>query len=94
MRRLLAWILVTLGIAAVARRLRRRERGGEGDVTVTSNQGDPADELRQKLAASRGEEADTTEAPAPEVPVEDRRAEIHEQGRATLDEMRPPSDEG
>ena len=52
---------------------------------------DPADELRQKLAESRVDEAD--DEPAPEESVEDRRAEVHEQGRAALDEMKP-SDEG
>ena len=52
---------------------------------------DPADELRQKLAESRVDEAD--DEPASEESVEDRRAEVHEQGRAALDEMKP-SDEG
>jgi hypothetical protein len=50
---------------------------------------DPADELRQKLAASRDDEPE--EAPA--TSVADRRAEVHEQGRSTLDEMKSP-DEG
>jgi hypothetical protein len=49
------------------------------------------DELRQKLAESRVDEPD--DEPASEESVEDRRAEVHEQGRAALDEMKP-SDEG
>ena len=52
---------------------------------------DPADELRQKLAESRVDEAD--DEPTSEESVEDRRTEVHEQGRAALDEMKP-SDEG
>ena len=45
--------------------------------------------LRQRLAESRVEEEATTEPPvSPEASVEDRRASVHEQGRATVDEMR------
>lgn len=87
MRRLLTWALVSLGIAAVARRLRRRERHD----AVAPPGDDPAAELRQKLAASRAEEETAAEPPiSPEASVEDRRASVHEQGRATVDEMRGP----
>jgi hypothetical protein len=96
-RRLLTWIVVTLGIAAIARRLRKR---GEADDTTEAAQGDPADELRQKLAESRSDQAPVADTPVAEAPeparpeasVEDRRADVHEQGRATLDEMRGPTD--
>jgi hypothetical protein len=86
-RRLLTWIVVTLGIAAVARRLRRR---GRDELAPAPGQGDdPAAELRQKLAESRAEEEALAEPPlSPEPSVEDRRASVHEQGRATVDEMR------
>lgn len=84
MRRLLTWVLVSLGIAAVARRLRRRERYDE--LAPPADDGDPASELRQKLAESRVEEEATPVSP--EASVEDRRASVHEQGRATVDEMR------
>lgn len=46
---------------------------------------DPADELRRKLAESRDDDAAAEE---PAATVTDRRAEVHEQGRATLDEMK------
>jgi hypothetical protein len=90
MRRLLTWILVTLGIAAIARRLRRR--GRQDEITTAPQGDDPADELRRKLAASRAEEPtppEPAEPPvSPEESVEGRRADVHEQGRSTLDEMR------
>ena len=89
MRRRLTWLLVTLGIAALVRRLRRSTQP-ELDAHGAD---DPADELRRKLAQSRSDEED---APPPEPPaatVEERRADVHDQGRAALDEMRD-SEEG
>lgn len=87
MRRLLTWILVSFGIAAVARRLRRRERHDE--LAPPRDDADPAAELRQKLAESRSDEESAAEPPvSPEASVENRRASVHEQGRATVDEMR------
>jgi hypothetical protein len=91
-RRLLTWIVVTLGIAAIARRLRRRK--GAEEITAGPD-GDPADELRRKLAESRSEEETAVAEPpvSPEASVEERRANVHEEGRATLEDMREP-DEG
>jgi hypothetical protein len=118
MRKLLTWVVVTLGIAALIRKLRRRGTEPEpvpglspqpepasaepADQPESPQPGsaqpgsaepdglDPADELRQKLAESRSEEA-TPPTPAPGS-VEERRAEVHEQGRAALDEMQPPEE--
>jgi hypothetical protein len=88
MRRLLTWIVVTLGIAAVVRRLRRRDQAEEPAAPAAKHD-DPADELRQKLAESRADEAPAAEPPvSPEASVEERRASVHEEGRATVDEMR------
>jgi hypothetical protein len=84
MRRRLTWLLVTLGIAALIRRLRRSKE----PELETHETDDPADELRRKLAESRSDEED---APSPESPhdtVEERRADVHQEGRAALDEMR------
>ena len=90
-RKLLKWIVVTIGIAALVRWFRRR--GAEPAVTAPLQPADdPAEELRRKLAETR--EADEPEE-APETPdatVEERRADVHEQGRATLDEMKPPDE--
>ena len=96
MRKLLKWIVVTIGIAALVRWFRRRGAENETDVIAPSQPAadDPADELRRKLAETR--EADEPEE-APETPdatVEERRADVHEQGRATLDEMKPSDESG
>jgi hypothetical protein len=91
-RRLVKIALVALGIRwFLKRRKRRREehQAPELPPTAAAPVSDPADELRQKLAASRDDEPE--EAPA--ASVADRRTEVHEQGRATLDEMKSP-DEG
>jgi hypothetical protein len=95
-RRLVKIALVALGIRWFLKRRKRRHeerQAAELPSTRTVPADDPADELRQKLAASRAEadpdEAETTATPS----VADRRTEVHEQGRATLDEMNSP-DEG
>jgi hypothetical protein len=95
-RKLVTWLLVTLGIAALVRRLKRRQEPAEAEPVGTPAQapaGDPADELRQKLAESRAAGETEEASPPPEETVDERRSEVHEQGRATLDEMRPPDEE-
>jgi hypothetical protein len=96
MRGRLVWFLggIALGGAALARVLRSRPRPAELAP-------DPrAAELRRKLAESRaivaerdefeqGETSvDEAEAPAPD--VEDRRRDVHEEGRAAARRMRRP----
>ena len=51
---------------------------------------DPADALRRKLEDSRELAADQEEFSAGETPVDvdDRRRDVHERGRAAVDEMR------
>ena len=106
MRRLVTWLLVTLGIAALVRKLRKREDAEPSVVTSPSpaaapataepmeapssaeeapgeSGGDPAAELRDRLARSRADIPSDEESP------EQRRAAVHEQGRAALDEMQP-----
>ena len=92
MRRLVKIALIALGIRWFLRwRKRRREQvelESAAAAPLAPAGSDPADELRQKLAESRAEEPEQDDAePAPEEAVEDRRAAVHEQGRATLDEM-------
>jgi hypothetical protein len=82
-RKLIKIALVALGIRAFLRWRKRRK--AEAELAVTPPP-DPADELRQKLAESRVDDA-TEVATAPQTAVEDRRADVHEQGRAALDEM-------
>ena len=93
MRRLIKIALIALGIRWFLRWRKRRRAQAELESApatppVAPAGSDPADELRQKLAESRAEEPEQGDAePAPEKAVEDRRAAVHEQGRATLDEM-------
>ena len=109
---------MTLGIAALVRKLRRRAEPvepGPAEATIheppspagavaepraeppaepptePAAEPDPADELRQKLAESRDEPEATQEPQPPSDPsVDERRAEVYEQGRSTIDEMREP----
>ena len=86
MRRLIQLAIVALGIRALLRWRKRRQ--AEAEMASIAPPADPADELRQKLAESRTEEA-VEDAPAiPEATVEDRRTDVHEQGRATLEDMK------
>lgn len=62
----------------------RKGRQQDAIAPTASTEADPADELRKKLAESREDEQT---AAAPEASVAERRAEVHEQGRAALDEM-------
>jgi len=83
MRKLLTWVVVTLGVATLLRRLKRRRRA---EPTPPTGAADPAAELRRKLAESRTETEPAE--PAPESPVAERRTAVHDEGRAALEEMR------
>jgi hypothetical protein len=91
-RRRLTWLLVTLGVAALVRKLRRRVEAPSTAEPETSAGSTHADELRRKLAESRIDEPGPASA-APEGSVEERRADVHAEGRATLDEMRSSGDD-
>jgi hypothetical protein len=89
-RTLIKLALVALGIRAFLR-WRERRRDAQAPPAATVEEADPADELRRKLAESRDDAADAAEEP-PTADVPERRAEVHEQGRATLDEMKSPDE--
>lgn len=96
MRKLLTWVVVTVGIAALVRKFRKRS---EADTTWSEpaagepEDEDPAEELRQKLADTR-EDAPTADASAtPEPSVDERRTDVHDQGRAAIDEMQRSSED-
>jgi len=91
MRKRLTWLLVTLGIAALVRRLKRR--GGHAEPAPAASTDDPANELRRKLAESRSADEGENAPTPPETTVEERRAEVHEHGRAALDDMRSSGEE-
>lgn len=92
MRKRLTWLLVTLGIAALVRRLKRRGRHAE-PAPVAAPTDDPADELRRRLAESRSTDEGENAPTPPETTVEERRAKVHDHGRAALDDMRSSGDE-
>jgi hypothetical protein len=86
-RRLIQIALVALGIRAFLRWRKRRQEGRDAVPAAPEQIPDPADELRQKLAESREDEEDAASEP-PAAAVADRRAEVHEQGRTALDQMK------
>jgi hypothetical protein len=91
-RKLIKLALIALGIRALLR-WRKRRKQAEATSPAAQPADDPADDLRRKLAESREDTVvDAVEEP-PAASVGDRRAEVHEQGRATLDEMKS-TDEG
>ena len=90
MKRLIAWIVGAAGGLAAYRALKGKR------VQVETEPDTRADELKARLAAAReaGDDRDAFESG--EVPVDlvadpvdpqARRAQVHEQGRAALDEM-------
>jgi hypothetical protein len=88
MRRALAWTAGIIGIAALARWLRRRARSA--GTAVAEPVADPADELRRALEQSRAEqvaEPEVTPA-AGEASVEDRRADVHARAESAIARMR------
>jgi hypothetical protein len=94
-KRLVAWIGATAGGIAAYRLLKRHPEPASAPP-APAEPDDRADELRTKLAESRVAEPEVEDAPAepavaePETESpEDRRQRVHEEGRATLDEMKP-----
>jgi hypothetical protein len=90
-RKLIKIALVALGIRAFLRWRRSRHEAVETTSLPPEPASDPAGELRRKLAESR-EDDTPLDADAQPVAVADRRADVHEQGRATLDEMTSSED--
>jgi len=86
MRRGLAWLTGGLGVAGlVLYRKLRRARAPEPGVEL-------AEELRQKLDEARARE-EPEPAPALTDDLETRRREVHERGRAAVEEMRSGGEE-
>ena len=91
-RKLVKLALIALGIRALWQ-WRARRRAEASAVPAVPATADPADELRRKLAASRDDEAVGDAAVTPETTVEERRTDVHEQARATLDDMKSVEEE-
>jgi hypothetical protein len=91
MRRLTAWIGGVAGGVVAYRFWRRRPQAAAepSPEPTTEQQDDRADELRAKLAETRAaDEPSPAEPDEPPEAVEERRRLVHEEGRATLDEMK------
>jgi hypothetical protein len=86
-KRALAWFAGLAGIAALGRLLSQRSHhdGGVAEQPAGVN-GDPADELRQKLAAQRHPQPEDPPAPVDET-LEERRARVHARAREAIDSM-------
>jgi hypothetical protein len=82
--KLIKLAIVVLGIRAFMRWRKGRKQAVVAPPPPATAAADPADELRRKLAESRDEDV---EAATPESSVADGRADVHEAGRAALDEM-------
>lgn len=85
--KLIKLALVALGTRAALRWWKRRQATQASAPAVTPA-ADPADELRRKLAESRDDVEPKGVDTPPAASVTDRRADVHEQGRAVLDEMK------
>ena len=88
MRKLIKLAIVALGIHAF-RRWRKSRKEAQAGAPAAVPAADPADELRRKLAESRDDVVPEEVEEPPAASVTDRRADVHEQGRAVLDEMKP-----
>lgn len=91
MARARAWLGGAVGGFAVWRLLRRKAAQPRVETP------DPAEELRTKLAESRSVADDRDEFESGETPVDEadpdaRRRSVHEQARATLDELSGPGE--
>ena len=86
--------LAGVGLATVFAWFFRRRRKPQ----PAPPQPDPADELKQKLAESRAEEAapppETEPEPAQPAGIDERRRAVHERAQAAIDQMRDPPPTG
>lgn len=86
--------LAGLGLATVFAWFFRRRRKPQ----PAPPQPDPADELKQRLAESRAQEAgpppETESEPAQPAGIDERRRAVHERAQAAIDQMRDPPPTG
>jgi hypothetical protein len=92
-RKLIKLAIVAFGIRAFLRWRKSRNEAAQTTSPPAEPASDPADELRRKLAESREDDAPLDVDAPPAVAVADRRADVHEQGRATVDEMTSSSED-
>ena len=93
MRKLIKLAIVAFGIRAFLRWRKSRNEAAQTTSPPAESAADPADELRRKLAESREDDTPLDADAPPTVAVAERRADVHEQGRATVDEMTSSSED-
>jgi hypothetical protein len=91
-RRLIGWTAGLVGIAALARLLAARRGRTEAPALPppVSRAGDPAEELRRRLAESRAAEAPAAEPTEPSdrnESLDERRARVHAKAQEALSAM-------
>jgi broad specificity phosphatase PhoE len=78
------WLVAAAGLFGLVAYVRRRRR------PQAQPEGEPADELRAKLAESRAapepETPEVEDEPAPDA-VGERREDVHDRARAAIDEL-------
>ena len=90
MKRALAWVAGAVGIAALGRALSRKGAATAPPAEPAGAMGDPAEELRRTLAASRGDEPAAEPEDEPEGALDERRARVHAKAQEAIDAMRDP----
>jgi hypothetical protein len=84
MKRFLTGLGLATGAAVVLARFRRRK-------PAPPPAADPAEELKQKLADTRADEAPPAAEPEPaeepDAALDERRREVHDRARAAIDDM-------
>ena len=94
MRNVVKWLAGAVGLAALAR-LRSRRRAAAAAPAELLVDGDPAVELRRKLAGQRDDERaddetadDEPDSTADPIDLEARRAQVHARAQEAIDVMR------
>jgi hypothetical protein len=95
MRRALTWLAGLAGIAALLRRRSRQRAATPQSLPspATTDVGDPAVELRQKLQETRTADPEAPAEVEATFSLDERRARVHERAQDAINQMRSPLDE-
>jgi hypothetical protein len=87
MRRFFDWIVGALSGVVVYRLWRRRRAPAAATAPADAEADSRAEELRAKLAESRATDEPPPAHAPPDDSLEERRRQVHEEGRAAIDRM-------